>query len=246
MHDIDRILTEVEPETDAFETDQFEFTEEVEQGEINPTSPFSEVEEMELAAEVLGITDEAELDQFLGNLFKRAWRGLKKVGSFVGRIARPLGSVLKGLAKKFLPMAAGAAGTYFGGPAGGTVGTSIGSAISQALETELEGLNPEDREFEVARRFVRLAGAAAQQAALAPPGADPAAAARAVLLKAARQQLPQFSRLIASPTASPVAATAPPVAVTVPPVAATAPPVASSRVGGRWIRRGNKIVLLGA
>ncbi|MEJ5199355.1 MAG: hypothetical protein WHX53_10565, partial [Anaerolineae bacterium] len=35
-------------------------------------SPFSEVEEMELAAQLLEVTDEAELDQFIGKLFRKA------------------------------------------------------------------------------------------------------------------------------------------------------------------------------
>ena len=97
MHDIDRTLTEVEPELDEFEADEFEFAEEAEfDGETDLETPFEEAEEMELAAELLSIQSEEELDQFLGKLLKRAGRGLRKIG----RVFRPLGRVLKGVAKR--------------------------------------------------------------------------------------------------------------------------------------------------
>jgi uncharacterized protein (DUF697 family) len=226
MHDIDR--TQLESGIEALEADQFEFLEESE-GLSYATfeSPFSEEEEMMLATELLGITDEAELEQFLGKLFRGAWRGIRKVGSAVGRIARPLGGILKGIAKKALPFVGGALGSFIPIPGVGTaVGTALGSAVSKALEMELEGLSPEDREFEMARRFVRLAGTAAQQAAQAQPNADPVAAARAAVMAAA--QGPGMLQGAASP----------------------APRATATRAGrpgssGRWIRRGRSIILLG-
>src|SRR4029453_3908789 len=56
------------------------------------------------------------------------------------------------------------AGGRHGGPGGGP---ALGGALSNALETEFEGMSAEDREFEVARRIVRVAGAAARNAAAA-------------------------------------------------------------------------------
>ena len=47
-------------------------------GETSLESPFTEAEEMELAAELLEITSEEELDQFLGKLLKGAWRGIRE------------------------------------------------------------------------------------------------------------------------------------------------------------------------
>jgi hypothetical protein len=227
MHDIDR--TQLESGSEAFETEPFEFPEEYETvGYSAFENPFSEDEEMMLATELLGITNEAELDQFLGKLLKGAWRGIRKVGSAVGRIARPLGGILKGVAKTALPFIGGAAGSLIPIPGVGTaLGTALGSAVSKALEMELEGLNPEDREFEMARRFVRLAGTAAQQAAQAPPNTDPAAAARAAVMAAAQQQAPGL-RIETGGPALDVATMA-------------------GRPGhsGRWIRRGRTIILLG-
>ena len=85
------------------EADSFEFeTGEGATGEFEV--PLNEVEEMELAAELMAVSSEEELDQFLGKFFKRAWKGIKKV-------ARPLGGILKGIAKKALPFVGGALGS---------------------------------------------------------------------------------------------------------------------------------------
>ena len=148
MHDIDTTRLEYEAASDAFEF-EFEGTPEFE-------APLSEVEEMELAAELLTVSGEAELDQFLGGLFKKVAKG-------IGKIAKPLGGVLKGIAKKALPVVGGAVGSFIPIPGVGTaVGTALGTAASKVLEAELEGLSLEDQEFEVARRFVRLASTAAR------------------------------------------------------------------------------------
>jgi hypothetical protein len=205
MHDIDRTLTEFELEADAFEDAALEVGD----------------------AGEMGVSSEEELDQFLGNLFKKAWRGLRTVGRAVGKVVRPLGSVLKPLMKRALPVVGGALGSFIPIPGVGTaVGSALGSTVSKALEAELEleGVSPEDKEFEAARRVVRVAAAAARQAALVRPEADPAAAAKAAVVAAARRHLPGL--------ATPSAVGAPSIAV-------------GSGRSGRWIRRGRKIVLLG-
>lgn len=149
-------------------------------------SPFSEVEEMELAVELLEVTSEAELDQFLGKLFKKAWRGIKQVGS---KVVRPLGGVLKAVAKKALPFVATAAGTFLGGPAGGAIAGKLGSLVSQALEAETTGVALADRDLEKCRQFVRMAGKAARAAAQASPGANPVQVAQQVLASAAQRKI---------------------------------------------------------
>jgi hypothetical protein len=224
MHDLDR--TQLESEIDALEADEFEYMDEIDlSGTSEMESPFDEVEEMDLATELLSISNEAELDQFIGKLVKGAFRGLRKVGSAVGRIAKPLGGILKGVAKKALPFVGGALGSFIPIPGVGTaVGTALGSAVSKALEAELEGMDSDEQEFEMARRFVRLAGTAAKQAALAQPDTDPQVAARTAVLTAARQHVPGLQ----SPATGP----------------STGAAVASSH-SGRWVRRGRRIVLLG-
>jgi hypothetical protein len=141
---------------------------------------------MELAVELLEVASEAELDQFLGNLLKKAWRGVKAVGSSV---IRPLGAVLKTVAKAALPSLATAAGTFFGGPAGGAIAGKLGSLVSQALEAEATGMTAADRDLEKCRQFVRMAGKAARAAALAPTGSNPITLAQKVLANSAQEKL---------------------------------------------------------
>ncbi|WP_158219653.1 hypothetical protein [Ideonella sp. A 288] len=196
-------------------------------GDASPGGlPFSEAEEHELAMELLSVASEDELDQFLGKLFKGAWKGLRKVGSAVGRIAKPLGGALKGLAKQALPFVGGALGSLIPIPGVGTaIGTALGSTVANALEAEFGALEAEDMEFESARRFVRIAGSAARRAAAAAPGADPLAAVRAALQAATRQHLPGMAPAWQqeAPTDRRGAAQ-----------------------GGRWTRRGGQIVVEGA
>jgi hypothetical protein len=174
VYDSNRI-SELQPEA-------FQFTGEMESETSFLTeleSPFSEAEEVELAIELLEVTSEAELEQFLGNLVKKAWKGIKTVGS----------KVLRPLVKTVLPIAATAAGTFFGGPAGGAIAGKLGSLVSKALEAETAGVSPQDRDVEKCRQFVRMAGTAARAAALAPPGTNPVAVAQKVLANAAQQKL---------------------------------------------------------
>jgi uncharacterized protein (DUF697 family) len=178
-------------------------------------SPFSEEEEAELAMELLSVASEDELDQFLGKLFKRVGRGLKKVGRRLKRVVRPLGRALRGVAKRALPFVGGALGSFIPIPGVGTaVGSALGGAVAKALEAELGELEQEEQEFEMARRFVRIAGTAATHAARADDATNPKDAARMAVQRAARKHLPMIG-------------------------------VAASG-GGRWFRRGNRIVVVGA
>jgi uncharacterized protein (DUF697 family) len=205
--------------TGSFETEFFEH----EGGGFAGESELSEEEEVELALELLSVSNEAELDQFLGKLFKGAWKGIKKVGSVVGKIAKPLGGVLRAVAKKALPMVGGALGSFIPIPGVGTaVGSALGGAISKALEAETGELNSEDRELEIARRFVRIAATAARQAASAPPDMDGETAATQAVAAAARRVLPSFQFNAAGARAG------------------------AGGQQGRWIRRGSQVVLLGA
>src|SRR5262249_17289427 len=131
VHDIDR--TQLEAAGEIYETGPYESPA---YGEVAETgSPFSEAEETELAYELLGVSSEEELDQFLGKLFKGVVRGIGKVASFAGKALRPLGGILKGIAKKALPFVGGALGSLIPIPGVGTaVGSALGGALSKALE----------------------------------------------------------------------------------------------------------------
>ena len=165
MHDLDRTLRTYDTEGD------FEF-----EPEMHDESPLSEEEEMELAAELLTLSEEAELDQFLGKL-------LKKAGKFV-----------KPLAKTLLPIAGKVAGGFFGGPLGATIGGKLGTFATKLFEVDMESMAPEEGELAAARHFIRLAAAAADRAATAPPHADPMRVARYAVTTAARTYAPGLVR----------------------------------------------------
>jgi hypothetical protein len=135
------------------------------QGEISG-EVFHEVTEMELATELLNVSNEYELEQFLGKLVRRA---AGAVGRFAKSSAgRAIGGFLKSAAKKALPWAGRALGTALGGPLGGMIGGKLAGAASNLFELELEGLSNEDKEFEIARAYVRFAGDAVRRASRNP------------------------------------------------------------------------------
>jgi uncharacterized protein (DUF697 family) len=155
-------------------------------------SPLSEMQEMELATELLEVSSEAELEQFLGGLFKKVASG---VGSFMkSGTGRALGGILKNVAKKALPVVGGALGSFVAPGVGTALGSKLGSMASNLFEVELETMSEQEAEFEVARRYVRLASSAARNAALAPRNAPPRAVARAAVVSAARRHAPGLVR----------------------------------------------------
>lgn len=186
--------------------------------------PFSEAEEMELALALLDVTSAAALEQFLGKLVKKAWKGITTGGA----------TGLRPFVKTVLPIAVTATGTVFGGPAGGAIAGKLGSPVSQALEADTAGLSPQEREVEQSRQFVRLAGTAARVAAFAPPGAHPVAVAQRVLATAAQQKL-TLGTSGASPAVSRRRCRC---------GRSGSCTCGQSGPSGRWIRRGRRIVLM--
>jgi uncharacterized protein (DUF697 family) len=179
MHDIDTIRMEYEAEGEGFNYE----------GDYEMETPLNEAEEEMLAAELLGATSEAEVDQFFGKLFQQVSKGL---GSAAGKSLKKngggLGGLLKGIAKKVLPTVGKVLGTAIPIPGVGTaVGGMLGKAASNLLEAELEGLNYEDQEFQKAKNFVRLAGQAAKAGAHRPPTMNRHAAALSSVKDAMRR-----------------------------------------------------------
>lgn len=194
-------------------------------GKGSAPAVFSKDEELQLAMELLAVGSEEELEQFLGNVLKSAWQGVKTAGSTLAKVAKPLGGALKAVARTALPFVGGALGSMIPIPGVGTaLGAALGRAAGNALELELEmeleaeaeaeAGAPADRELEMARRFVRIAGQAAR---LASEGDGSARAVESALTRALHQQLPHFR------------------------------PAAPQQEGesGRWRRRGKRIVVMG-
>lgn len=194
-----------------FESEQFEFG----QSEAEWNEVFNENELMELTAELLEITNEAELDRFLGSL-------VKKVGGAIGKvvkspIGKAIGGVLKGVAKKALPIAGGALGAWVGGPLGAKIGSGLASAAGSALGLELESLSQEDREFEGGKQFVRFAADTVKNAISAPSSVDPVSAAQKAATTAAQKYAPN----LLAPTST-----------------------SGTARSGRWIRKGRNIIII--
>jgi hypothetical protein len=143
------------------------------------------------------------------------------------------------------------AGGALQGYAGNVLYKHAGDIIDQLqnwFELETEEMSPTEAEFEGARRFVQLVAATARNAASASPRVDPRVVARAALLAAARRYAPgmyrQFPMYVGRPTD---------------PAPRTRQSTVGRRAGGsarahtgrqpasgKWVRRGNRIVITGA
>lgn len=238
MHDIDRALFEGQEEGTwgevmdeesgfSFEDEQSPFQAEessedsLNTGELWGEADSQETDELSLAAELLAVTDEGELDQFLGSLARRA---VSAARDFAGSDAgKAVGNILKSAARKALPQLGQAVGNYIVPGAGGQAGRQVGKWLGTKFETglQLEGLSPEDRDLETARAFVRFATSTAQRAASMPKSVPAPLAAQKAAAAAARQHLPGLLKRPGQPGSSPANT-------------------------GRWVRRGRNIVILGA
>jgi uncharacterized protein (DUF697 family) len=208
MHNLDRIQMEnFEFESEA--NQEFEFESESE-------TVLSESEVNELATELMEVTNEAEMEYFLGKLIRQAGRA---VGSFVKSDAgKALGGFLKNAARQALPIAGTALGGMVGGPIGAKIGGSLGSFASKQFEYEAEY----EAEFETAKSFVRMAADATKSAAAAPNNGNVRTVIGNAVSAAARRHLPQ---LVAGGRPGGIS------------------PRGSHQ--GTWIRRGTRIILLG-
>jgi hypothetical protein len=121
---------------------------------------FDESEELELAARLLDVVNDKQLNQFLSDL-------IRKVGAASGSVVTPsdaiaIGDVLKGAIYRILPIHTMGRSLEHGSTMHSSIGAQLSSGLSsvagQVLGLELEGLSPEDREFEAIRQFVRFAG----------------------------------------------------------------------------------------
>jgi hypothetical protein len=239
MHDIDTSENGGATEPEAFESQwsQGDMRDRV-PSEYEPRrrGPLNEQQESELASQLMEIASEDEMDYFLPALIglgAQLLPGLiKGIGGLFGGKANEIspsrGSAvegeLKSIAKVALPFLGSAVGSIVPG-IGTAIGGALGSALGGLFELEMEELEPEDKAFEQARRFVRLAVTTGQKAAAIPAHVDPSSAAQAAVRAAVQQALgPKAARNR---------------------VAATGEVERLRGPSGRWIRRGNKIVLYG-
>jgi hypothetical protein len=225
MHDLDR--SDLVFESDGFDRG----LEELDEGELDPDSGeleegeldddahevFDGSEQNELANRLLEVTDDEELDQFLGTVLKSA---VRKLGPLARGMSGPLGGLIKGAIKTALPSLASIAGGAVGGPFGAMIAGKAAPLLGKVFGMELEGLSSEDQELEAAKQLVRMAGSAVSNAINAAGQGSPAQVAQQAVVEAARRYAPGLVRSRYGGGAG-------------------------RARRGTWYRRGNRIILVG-
>jgi hypothetical protein len=148
-------------------------------------APSDEIEEMELAAELLEVQSDQEMENFIWGAVAKLLGSALKSGA-----GQQLVGLVKDAAKQIVPLAGRVIGGAVGGPGGATIGGNIADQASKLLGLELEGLAHEDQEFETARGFVRFMRESARQLSYAPGELSDADAARQAFMQAASQFAP--------------------------------------------------------
>jgi hypothetical protein len=209
MHDLDRQQLE-------HDEDRQQLEQSAEQGEL------TEAQELALAAEALEVSSEDELEQFLGDLWDRA----KATVSPATRQA--IVDTGKAAGRYFLPALVGIGAEKLspGHGYGPMAAAATKMVADQWLKEELEGLSAEDREFEIARRYVRLIWDAILRATHGPPDVPPPIAARVAMAGAARQNAPGLVPFLADLAPN-----------------GAGHDTAGATSTGRWFRRGSSIVI---
>lgn len=170
---------------EAYES--FETYETFEVAELDPA------QELELAQELMEITSEEELEEFLGKLVRQVSRGAR---AFMrSGIGKAVGGVLRNVAKTALPVVGSALGTFVAPGLGTAIGGKLGTMASKLLEAEeLESMDEAEAELEAARRYVRWAAGTVRNGMRAPYGVPPRTVARAAAVSSARRYAPALLR----------------------------------------------------
>jgi hypothetical protein len=155
---------------------------------------------IEVAAELLDVTNEAELDAFLGRLV--AETSQRAGGRLPAGARRALVATLKRTAERTLPTL-----TVVLGDATEPAGPSAAETAARVYGVEAEGMSAEDRDYEIAHRFIRFAQTATARAAAAR--APDAAAAVATAARELAPGLLPPGRVAAPPPPSTRAASTP-------------------------------------
>lgn len=260
MHDIDQVALEESSTAPSFEQEDENFLEfyneyedEEETEEEDEDEEIGETAELELAEQFLEITSEQELEHFIADVVRSAAQGRSDFTRT--REGRQIGGILKQAAGRVLPAVGRPADLPDPHPRPEPQGgNSLSAVAKRCFGLELEGISPEDQEFEVARRFVRFARDAIRNC-LRRAGTGPAGqVTRQATTAAARRWAPgllteqvldaaPLPRRTAAPTVRGTPRTPRPGATAAPPSCPSCGAGPLTARGGRWERRGNAIVL---
>jgi len=146
---------------------QMEFPSNFEEESVR-SGVFNEAQEMELAARLLETTTEGQLDEALDQVIREAGTAY---GSGQEFDITAVHGVLKNAARRALSLPGSDATMQ--NSIGARLGAGLSSSAGQVLGLELEGLSPEDRDFEAAKQFVRFAGQTARNIVDSTPAGSP-------------------------------------------------------------------------
>lgn len=214
---MDQRLLDYTPVLETFGSHEFE--REAERSTDAESAPLDVSEEFALAAELLEVSREADLDRFLLKLIGRAGADGQRLarspvaGELVVLLRQAAHMILRPIHRSVRALPGLAAPMWRPDP-------RLISEAGEMFGLELEGLSPEDKEFALARQFVRFASEAVRTASRLL-GA-PRAAAGAAVHRAARRFAPGLLARLGRLPGTPGTATA-----------------------GRWVRRDGRIVVLG-
>jgi hypothetical protein len=175
---------------------------------------FDEVRELEMMTELLDVANEQQLERFLVDF-------IREVSTTTGAVAKPnetaaLRDVLRQCVNQIRLMKSAQHGRKRTS-IGAQLGDGLSATAGQVLGLELEGLSPEDREFEAARQFLRFAGETVKKTVDRSRTEDPSDAADHAAVEAAEVYAPGLFADAAD----------------------------VHGVSGEWIRRGDRIILFG-
>lgn len=189
------------------------------------TAPADPHAAMALSAGLLEVANQGELQDFLNELVTSvAATERSRIGA---PLRQALVDALTRAARPIVPIhSSGAGEPRFGNNAGNNAGSDVGADLktraARIFGMELEGLSPEDKEYEVAQQFVRFAADTIRHAGAAGGARAPHAVAGAALQQAAQRYAPGLLQPAPSPSQS--------------------PSPSPSRTG-RWRREGRRIVV---
>lgn len=148
--------------------------------QLAPAQPSTELDELELASAFLEASNGSQLGAVVNRLLRR---GATLAG-------KPIDPQVAQLLGPRLARAGHSVRNLLAPPAGRSDAGDTSEAMERITGAELEGLSPEDQEFETALAFVRFAMEAGRTAAKAPATQPPAAIATAAARVAARRYAP--------------------------------------------------------
>jgi hypothetical protein len=145
-------------------------------------SPAAAARNAELAAELLDVVNETELEHVVRKLVSETAQ--RAGGSLPRGATHLLSDVLTRIARRTLPTLGSASGPHASSE------RSPAETAVRVFGLELEGMSAEDRDFEIARQLVRLGEAAVLRSLATPDAASPVATVAAGVTRAGRELAP--------------------------------------------------------